>query len=98
MRLKGCPPIELYSGELRDGDGQQNPSTLDDSDGVRRLSGSAFQTKSNSSTVQAMFYATGFLSKPEGGLDSALYKLNYMPITLPTKPLTHKDPVFVGGR
>jgi len=60
--------------------------------------GQRFQAKLDDNTVQAFFYATGFLSKPEGGLDSALYKLNYMPITLSTKPLTHKDPAFVGGK
>ncbi len=60
--------------------------------------GQRFQTSLDSSTVKAYFYATGFLTKPEGGLDMALYKLNYIPITLSTKPLPNNNPNFVGGR
>jgi hypothetical protein len=60
--------------------------------------GQRFQTEIGSGAVKAFFYATGFTSKPEGGLDLALYKLNYLPITLSTAPLEHKDPTFVGAR
>jgi hypothetical protein len=60
--------------------------------------GQRFQVAVNATTVTAFLYATGFLSNAEGGLDPALYKLNYMPITLSTQPLQQKDPAFVGGR
>ena len=60
--------------------------------------GQRFQTTVDPSTVKAVFYATGFLTKPEGGLDMALYKLNYMPITLSTRPLHQQDPAYAGGR
>jgi hypothetical protein len=60
--------------------------------------GQRFQTAVGSSAVQVYLYATGFYTKPEGGLDLALYKMNYMPITLSTKQLTHNDAAFVGGR
>lgn len=60
--------------------------------------GQRFQTVVNSSAVKAILYATGFNTKPEGGLDMTLYKLDYMPITLSIEPLPQKDPAFVGGR
>ena len=60
--------------------------------------GQRFQKTIDSKTVTAVLYATGFTSKPEGGLDATLYKLDYMPITLSTRPLEHNDPAFVGGR
>jgi hypothetical protein len=60
--------------------------------------GQRFQTLVDSSTVKVFLYATGFYTKPEGGLDATLHKLDYMPITLSTKPLKHKDPSFVGAR
>jgi hypothetical protein len=60
--------------------------------------GQRFQKSIDSNTATAYFYATGFTSKPTGGLDPTLYKLNYMPITLSTKPLQNGDLDFVGGR
>jgi len=60
--------------------------------------GQRFQTVVDGNTVKAYFYATGFRTRPEGGLDMSLYKLNYLPITLSTQPLKHSDPAFVGGR
>jgi hypothetical protein len=48
--------------------------------------------------VTAILYATGFTSNPEGGLEHGRYKLNFMPLTLSTKPLPHNNPSFVGGR
>jgi hypothetical protein len=60
--------------------------------------GQRFQTTVERGTVTAFLYATGFRSKPEGGLDPTLYKLNYIPLTLSAQPLTHKDPAFVGGQ
>jgi hypothetical protein len=60
--------------------------------------GQRFQKSVDADTVIAILYATGFTSKPEGGLDPTLYKLDYMPITLSTRPLEHNDPTFVGGR
>jgi hypothetical protein len=30
---------------------------------------------------------TGFTSKPQGGLDFVRFKMNYLPITLSTRPL-----------
>lgn len=60
--------------------------------------GQRFQTPLNADATQVYLYATGFFSKPEGGLDPSLYKLNYLPITLSAKPLEHKDPTYVGGR
>jgi hypothetical protein len=59
--------------------------------------GQRFQTVVDSSQVKVLLYTTGFYTKPDGGLDTALYKLNYMPITLSTKPLQHNT-AFVGGR
>jgi hypothetical protein len=60
--------------------------------------GQRFQKTVNSDTVSAVLYATGFTSKPEGGLDPTLYKLDYLPITLSTKALAHNDVAFVGAR
>lgn len=60
--------------------------------------GQRFQTKLDVSSAQAFLYATGFFTRPEGGLDMSLYKLDYIPITLSTKPLQHKDPAYAGGR
>jgi hypothetical protein len=60
--------------------------------------GQRFQKTVDSNTVTAFLYTTGFTSRPEGGLDSTLYKLDYMPITLSTAPLLHDDSAFVGGR
>jgi len=60
--------------------------------------GQRFQTAVNSTAVSVFLYATGFQTKPEGGLDFALYKLNYMPITLSTTLLKHKDLAFVGSK
>jgi hypothetical protein len=60
--------------------------------------GQRFQIAKDSSSVEVILYATGYYTKPEGGLDFTLYKLNYMPITLSTRPLEQKDPAFVGGR
>jgi hypothetical protein len=59
--------------------------------------GQRFQTVVNGSTVKAFIYSTGFYTKPEGGLDFTLYKMNTIPITLSTEPLPHSDPAFVGG-
>jgi hypothetical protein len=58
--------------------------------------GQRFQKQLDANSVTAILYATGFTSKPEGGLDPMLYKLDYMPITLSTAPLQHNDPKFVG--
>lgn len=60
--------------------------------------GQRFQTVADSATVKGFLYATGLTSKPEGGLDPTLYKLNYMPITLSIRALHHKDLDFVGAR
>jgi hypothetical protein len=60
--------------------------------------GQRFQTNIDAGIVTAYFYATGFRTRPEGGLDMSLYKLNYIPVTLSTRPLQHKDPRFVGAR
>ena len=60
--------------------------------------GQRFQTAGGSGAVKVFVYAPGFDTQPTGGLDMQLYKLNYMPITLSTKPLKHKDPHFVGAR
>ena len=60
--------------------------------------GQRFQRAAGDGSMRASLYATGFFTKPTGGLDMSLYKLNYMPITLATHPLSHKDPAFVGGR
>ena len=60
--------------------------------------GQRFQKSVDAERVTAILYATGFTSKPEGGLDPALYKLDYMPITLSTKSLQHKDPAYAGAR
>ena len=59
--------------------------------------GQRFQNVIATDAVQAFLYVTGFRTRPEGGLDSALYKLNYIPVTLSTAPLHHRDPKFVGG-
>jgi hypothetical protein len=59
--------------------------------------GQRFQTDKGAGAVQAFLYTTGTAAKPEGGVDMSLYKLNYIPITLSTRPLEHKDPRFVGG-
>jgi hypothetical protein len=59
--------------------------------------GQRFQKAVDSHTVTAVLYSSGFSLKPEGGFDATLYKLNYMAITLSTRPLPHKDPDFVGG-
>jgi hypothetical protein len=60
--------------------------------------GQRFQTAEDGHSVNVYLYATGFLTKPEGGLDMALYKMNYMSVTLSTKPLQQGDPSFVGGK
>jgi hypothetical protein len=60
--------------------------------------GQRFQSTVDANTVKAIFYATGFFTKSEGGVDASLYKLNYMPVTLSTKPLQHEDLTFVGAR
>jgi hypothetical protein len=60
--------------------------------------GQRFQKVTADGTVRAFLYATGFFTKPAGGLDMSLYKLNYLPITLSTRPLSHEDRAFVGGR
>lgn len=60
--------------------------------------GQRFQRSSGVGSVQAFLYPAGFSTKPEGGVDFGLYKFNYVPITLSTTPLTHKDPEYVGGR
>jgi hypothetical protein len=60
--------------------------------------GQRFQTVSDDGMVKAFLYVTGFTSKPEGGLDPTLYKLDFLPITLSTKPLAHRDPIFVGAK
>jgi hypothetical protein len=60
--------------------------------------GQRFQATANSTDVTAILYATGFTSNPEGGLEHGRYKLNFMPLTLSTKPLPHNNPSFVGGR
>jgi hypothetical protein len=60
--------------------------------------GQRFQTVANFDTVKAFLYAPGFTAKSEGGVNFEKYKLNYMPITLSTRPLSHQDPGFVGGR
>ena len=67
---------------------------------IRRppIIGQRFQTTVDASTVKAFFYSTGFYTKPGGGLDFALYKLNYIPITISTKPLQHKNPAYVGAK
>ncbi|MGH9447350.1 MAG: hypothetical protein ACRD3O_16690, partial [Terriglobia bacterium] len=60
--------------------------------------GQRFQVAVNSTTVRAFLYAPGLSFTPEGRMDSARYKLNYMPITLSTRPLHPKNPDYVGGR
>ncbi len=60
--------------------------------------GQRFQKSSDTATVTAFLYATGFYNKPDGGVDLSLYKLNYVPIRFSTKQLQQKDPAFVGGR
>jgi hypothetical protein len=59
--------------------------------------GQRFQTPLDGSTVKVYMYATGYFTKPEGGLDMSLYKFDYMPITLSTRTLSHSDSTFVGG-
>lgn len=60
--------------------------------------GQRFQTMSDRDTVSAFLYASGFRTLPSGELDMSMYKLNYVPISLSTKPLKHADPAFVGER
>jgi hypothetical protein len=59
--------------------------------------GQRFQTLVDGHTMKAFLYATGFYTKPQGGLDFALYKLNYMPVTLSTKPLSRQGIGFGRG-
>lgn len=54
--------------------------------------GQRFQEKMDDKTVKAILYPTGNYQKKE------LYKLNYIPVTISTEPLQHKDPLYVGGR
>lgn len=54
--------------------------------------GQRFQTVVDDNTVKCFLYPTGNYQ------NSALYKLNYIPVTISTKPLQHKDPAYVGGR
>lgn len=60
--------------------------------------GQRFQTSKNRGSVDVFLYASGFNLTPEGGLDSEMYKLNYMPLSLSTRPFRHQDSHFVGGR
>ena len=60
--------------------------------------GQRFQQTRYDGIVSAFLYATGYSTKPAGGLDMSLYKMNYMPITLSMRPLSHKDDFFVGAR
>jgi hypothetical protein len=60
--------------------------------------GQRFQTVVDPETVRGFLYTTGLHTKPLGGLDMALYKFNYLPITLSTRPLLHADPTFVGAQ
>lgn len=59
--------------------------------------GQRFQKTEDGSSAKVYLYATGLVTKPEGGLEMGLYKLNYMPVTLSTKPLQQSNPGFVGG-
>ncbi len=54
--------------------------------------GQRFQQSVDKNTVKAILYPTGNYQKKE------LYKLNYIPVTISTEPLQHKDPAYVGGR
>ena len=54
--------------------------------------GQRFQQVVDDNTVKCILYPTGNYQNRE------LYKLNYIPVTLSTKPLEHKDSLYVGGR
>jgi hypothetical protein len=54
--------------------------------------GQKFQTSVNARTVRCFLYPTGNYQKSE------LYKLNYIPVTLSTEPLTHPRGNYVGGK
>jgi hypothetical protein len=60
--------------------------------------GQRFQSTVNTSSVKVFLYATGLTAKVGGGVDTGLYKLNYMPITLSAKRLSQHDSAYVGDR
>jgi hypothetical protein len=55
--------------------------------------GQRFQTVVDANSVRAFMYVTGFTSKPQGGLDFVRFKMNYLPITLSTRPLKSRAKV-----
>ena len=60
--------------------------------------GQRFQVEKSPGIVGVFLYAAGLRTTPSGGLDFSNYKFNFMPLSLSTSPLVHKDPMFVGGR
>jgi len=60
--------------------------------------GQKFQAAEGTHRSTAIVYATGFASRPEGGLDPALYKLNYFSITLSSEKLPSGDSSYVGEK
>jgi hypothetical protein len=61
--------------------------------------GQRFQAAMDRNTVTAYLYATGAsFHEPDAGADTSLYKLNYLKITLSTKPLDHNRPAYIGSK